>query len=72
MDEGKFINISDNEKQYCHIYFDNSNEEENRNYLKKNEKVSIIKIIIDYLKKINLSNFNTENITDMSDMFFWM
>ena len=30
----KFINISDEEKEYYHIYFDNSNEEIKRNYLK--------------------------------------
>ena len=44
----KFINISDKEKEYYHIYFDNSNEEIKRNKLKKNEEVKIIKIIIDY------------------------
>ena len=45
---GKFINISDKEKEYYHIYFNNSNEEIKRNNLNKNEKVKIIKIIIDY------------------------
>ena len=44
----KFINISDKEKEYYHIYFDNSNEEIKRNYLENNEKIKIIKIIIDY------------------------
>ena len=48
---GKFINIPDKEKKYYHIYFDNSNEEKNRNYLNKNEKVNTIKIIIDYQVK---------------------
>ena len=44
---GKFINISDEEKEYYHIYFDNSIEEIKRNYLKDNENVKMIKIIID-------------------------
>ena len=105
----KFINIPDNEKEYYHIYFDNSNKEVKKNYLEKNEKVKMIKIIIDYqvksleklfflcnciesiffkkfyrskktnmklmflecslLKELNLSNFNTDNVTDMSCMF---
>ena len=45
---GKFINIPDKEKEYYHIYFNNSNEEIKINYLFNNEKVKIIKIIIDY------------------------
>ena len=48
---GKFINIPDEDedesKNYFHIYFDNSKEEIKRNYLKENDKVKIIKIIID-------------------------
>ena len=36
---GKFINISDKEKEYYHIYFDNSNEEIKRNKLKKMKKL---------------------------------
>ena len=46
--DGKFINIPDEEKEYYHIYFDNSIEEIKRNYLEKNDKVKMIKIIIDY------------------------
>ena len=45
---GKFINISDKEKEYYHIYFDNSIKEIKRNYLENNEKVKMIKIIINY------------------------
>ena len=44
---GEFINIPKKEKEYYHIYFDNSKEEIKRNYLEKNEKVKMIKIIID-------------------------
>ena len=45
---GKFINISDEEKEYYHIYFDNSIKEIKRNYLENNEKVKTVKIIINY------------------------
>ena len=44
----EFINISDYDKEYYYIYFDNSNEEIERNYLIKIDKVKIIKIIINY------------------------
>ena len=46
-----FINIPDEEKEYYHIYFDNSKEEIKRNYLEKNEKVKMVKIKIDYQVK---------------------
>ena len=46
-----FINIPDEEKDYYHIYFDNSNKEIKRNYLKVNEKVNKIKIKINYQVK---------------------
>ena len=45
---GTFINISDEEKEYYHIYFDDSIEEIKRNNLKDNENVKMIKIIINY------------------------
>ena len=48
---GKFINIPKDEKEYFHIYFDNSSEEIKRNKLNKNEKVNTIKIIIDHQVK---------------------
>ena len=44
----QFINLPDKDKEYYHIYFDNSKEEIKRNYLNENEKVNIIKIIIDH------------------------
>ena len=79
----KFINISEKDEEYYHIYFNNSKEEIKRNYLKEKEKVNTIKIIIDYqaksLKKLffycdNISSiyfkkFNSSNIIDMSSMF---
>ena len=39
---GKFINIPNEEKEYYHIYFNNSNEEIKRFYLKEKEKVNMI------------------------------
>ena len=78
-----FINISDEEKEYYHIYFDNSIEEIKRNYLEENEKVKMIKIIINYpvksfkelfqycecINSIFFKKFYRNNITDMSYMF---
>ena len=80
----KFINISDKEKKYFHIYFNNANEEIQRNYLNQNEKVDTIKLIIDYqiksfkelfercdcLRAIHFKKFYRINISDMSRMFF--
>ena len=40
---GEFINISDEDKKFYHIYFDNSNEEIKRYFLYKNEKVKRLK-----------------------------
>jgi len=81
---GKFINIPDKEKKYYHIFFNNSNEEIKRNYLNENEKVKIIKIIIDYkvtsfqnlfyycwcIEFINFKKFYRNNVTNMSGMFY--
>ena len=80
---GKFINIPDEEKEYFHIYFDNSNEEIKRNKLNYNEKVKMIKIVIEhqvnsfkglfyYCNSINsifFKKFYRNNITDMNNMF---
>ena len=79
----KFINIPEGEKEYYHIYFDNSEEEIKRNYLNKNEEVKVIKILIDYqvksfnklfdsckcISSITFKRFDRNNITDMSYMF---
>ena len=45
---GRFINIKEGDEEYYHIYYNNNEEEIKRNYLQKNEKIRIIKIIIDY------------------------
>ena len=78
-----FINIFKKDKEYYHIYFDNSNKEIKKNYLVENEKLKMIKIIIDYqvksleklffhcfcIKSIIFKNFYRDNITNMSFMF---
>ena len=80
----KFINIPDKDKEYYHIYFDNSNEEIKRRYVEFYEKVKMIKIIIDYqaksfyelfyncecIESIFFKNFYRSNITNMSKMFY--
>ena len=79
---GEFIQCENYD--FYHIYFNDNKEEIKRNYLKENEKVSKIKIIIDYqiktlnklfrececIKKINFISFNRTDITDMSFMFW--
>ena len=44
----QFINISDNKKEYFHIYFNESKDEIKSNELIEDNKISRIKIIIDY------------------------
>ena len=49
---GKFINIDKNDKLYYHIYFnDNKEEIKNKFEIKEEDKVTKIKIIIDYQVK---------------------
>ena len=80
----KFINISDEEKDFYHIYFDNAKEEIKRNCLNKNEKVKIIKIIIEHeiksfkklfnkcdcISSIFFKKFYRININDMRGLFY--
>ena len=80
----KFINISETDKAYYHIYLNNSKTEIKRNYLEEDEKVEMIKIIIDYqveslsrlfyncnsISSIFFKRFNRTNITNMSFMFY--
>ena len=82
--DGNFINISDEKIGYYHIYFDDSDEEIDRTFLEKYEKVNIITIIIDYhvnsfknlffncrcIKSISFKKFFRSNIYDMSYMFY--
>ena len=80
---GKFINISEENKKYYHIYFNNNKEEIKINHLDKNEIVKAIKIIIDNqvksfrdlfddckcIESINFKKFYRNNITNMYSMF---
>ena len=82
---GKFINIiEENDKKYIHIYFNKKfNKKINRTYIKSNDKIKVIDIIIEHpitslkdlfndciiIQKINFITFNRNNITNMSHMF---
>ena len=81
---GKFININENDKLYYHIYFnDNGEEIKNKHEIKIEDKVTKIKIIIDYqvksfkdlfygcicVESINFKKFYRNNINNMSYMF---
>ena len=81
---GEFIKINENDKLYYHIYFnDNKEEIKNKYEIEEEDKVTKIKIIIDYqvksfkglfsgcyyIESINFKKFYRINITDMSFMF---
>jgi surface protein len=82
---GRFIKINENEKLYYHIYFnDNKEEIKNKYEIKEDDKVTKIKIIIDYqvksfnflfskcecIESINFKQFYRNNIKTMSMMFY--
>ena len=82
--EFTFINIKKKYKSYFHIYFnDDLNKEIKRDYITEKDKVSKIKIIIDYkikslsrlfktiicIKSINFIKFKNKNINNMSHLF---
>ena len=81
---GRFINIDENDKLYYHIYFnDNKEEIKNKYEIDEEDKITKIKIIIDYqvksfkqlfywckcIESINFKKFYRNNITYMSWMF---
>ena len=81
---GEFIKINENDKLFYHIYFnDNKEEIKNKYKIEEKDKVTKIKIIIDYqvksfkelfdwckfIESINVKKFYRNNITDMSSMF---
>ena len=80
---GTFINFSPKKKSFYHFYFDGNNKMIDRNFIKKDEKVSKIKIIIDNkvksfyqlftnckcIKRIDFIKFNRNNINNMNKMF---
>ena len=80
-----FFIITDYEdERYYHIYFNNNKQEMKRTYLKKSDKISNIKIKIDYqiislnklfsnikcIKSINFKKFYRNNIINMSRIFY--
>ena len=81
---GNFINFTQNNIDFFHIYFNNEPEEIKRNYINENDKISKIKIIIDYqiktfyklfdsctcIESINFIKFYRNNIDDMGLMFY--
>ena len=79
-----FINIMNKiNENFFHIYFNGAKKEIKRNFIKPNEKVSKIKIIIDkeiksianlfcgidFVKKIIFKKFNRTDFIDFSSMF---
>ena len=84
-DENYFINISDEQKDYYHIYFNNDTKESKNDYFTEDDDVTKIKIIIDEeiksfkdlfngkdcIEKIEFKQFNRNDITDMSNMFIY-
>ena len=82
---GKFFNV-DNIKDlsYFHVFFDKDSKDKKRCYIKKNEKVSKIKLIIDYkiisfkflfidckcIESIYFIKFYRNNIDNMEKMFY--
>ena len=80
---GEFINIKGDESYY-HIYFNEDKKEIKKYSIDKDDKISKIKIIIDYqiksfeklffycdcIESINFKKFHRNNITNMSYMFY--
>jgi len=83
-----FINYTEKEKEkekksLYHIYFNNSREESNRNYITKEDKVNKIRVLLESgiksleglfqdctsIKRINCIKFKRSDITNMSKMF---
>ena len=82
-DKKYFINFEKEEEPYIHIYLNNDKKETKRNYIKKDEALSTVKIILDLkfkkfeklfydckiIKKIKFIKFKRDDITNMSKMF---
>ena len=81
---GQFFNqVEKGKEKYCHIYFDDNEEEIKRGYLKEEDVVAKIKIILDYkidsfkelfkyckiIESIKCTKFYRNNIIDMTEMF---
>ena len=82
-ESGKYINILEKDKSFYHIYFNNNKNETSDLFIKKDDSIEKIKIIIDSginnikelfkdcrcIEKINFIIFNKLNVTDMSHLF---
>ena len=84
--DGKLFNIKFGDEKYYHIYFDNNKEEDEikRKFITKEDKIKIVKIIIDYQVKsfkrlfyrcnccesIYFKRFSRNNINNMNYMFY--
>ena len=81
---GKYINIvNEDEEPYFHKYFNDNKIEIDRNYTEEDDKISKIKIVIDYpiksfeklfedcpyIQSISFKKFNRININNMNYMF---
>ena len=80
---GIFINIKKEDEKYYHIYFNNK-EEIKRNYIKQNENINKITIIInnqiksfsglfcycECIESMYFKKFYRNNINNMNDMFY--
>ena len=81
---GKFINIPDKEETYYHIYFNNKKKESKRHYLNENDRIIIIKIMINYhvknynelfkeckcIESMRFNKFYNQEIISMKGMFY--
>ena len=82
---GQFINIKEDEKLFYHIFInDNKEEKENKYSINEEDKVTKIRIVIDYQVKsfknlfinckcihyINFKKFHRNNIDNMRRMFY--
>ena len=79
----EFINYKDEDKHFYHIYFDNGKNEVKRNYVKYNETINEIKIVIEMeikslnglfydcgcVKFIKFTKFERKDITDFKSLF---
>ena len=65
----KFINIKEEEKEYFHIYFNGNKEETKKIVFNEGDKISRIKVIIDYQVK-SFNNLHNSNIPLMFVILF--
>ena len=82
--KNNFINIKEEYKSYCHIYFNDDKDEKRQYYFNKGDNITKIKIILDNeiksfeelfsccrcIEKIEFINFNRNDIHNMQSMFY--